>query len=72
MDEFCGYEGYIAAVAQYPDQAETLRQAGAHAAFNIYAEAGTGFAAHIDDEIQKLLGNPPPAAPSAPKGQGQP
>ncbi len=53
-----GYKGFIAAVAHYPDQAEMLRAAGAHAAFNIYAEAGTGFAAHIDDEIRRLLGSP--------------
>ena len=47
------YEGYIAAVAQFPDETEGLREAGAHAAFNIYAEAGTGFAAHIDDRLSK-------------------
>ncbi len=49
-----GYEGFIAALAKYPDQAERLREAGAHVAFNIYAEAGTGFATHIDDKIREL------------------
>ena len=49
-----GYEGFIAALAQYPDQAERLQKAGAHVAFNAYAEAGTGFAAHIDDKIREL------------------
>ena len=49
------YKGAIAAVAKYPDQAEKLREAGAQVAFNIYAEAGTGFAAHVDEEIRSLV-----------------
>ncbi|MEM7224658.1 MAG: cation:proton antiporter family protein [Pseudomonadota bacterium] len=51
-----GYDGYIAAVCMYPDQVDDLREAGAHVAFNIYAEAGTGFAAHIDEQIQAVTG----------------
>ena len=36
--------------------------AGAHVAFNTYAEAGTGFAAQIDDKIRELI--TPKTAPS--------
>ena len=50
-----GFEGFIAAVAQFPDQTELLYEAGADAAFNIYAEAGTGFAAHIDDRLNQIF-----------------
>jgi hypothetical protein len=42
-----GFEGGIAATARYPDDEEKLRKAGATAVFNIYAEAGTGFAGHV-------------------------
>ncbi len=41
------YPGQIAAAAVFDDEAEELRQAGAHAAYNIYAEAGYGFAEHV-------------------------
>lgn len=57
-----GYTGFIATLAQYPDQAERLEAAGAHVAFNTYAEAGTGFAAQIDDKIRELI--TPKTAPS--------
>jgi len=39
-----GFEGRIAATAKYPDEAEELEKVGVEFAFNIYAEAGTGFA----------------------------
>lgn len=38
------FKGRIAATARYPDDEATLKQAGAHAVFSIYSEAGTGFA----------------------------
>lgn len=41
------FKGRIAAMAMFDDQVEQLRQAGAHAAYNIYAQAGFGFAEHI-------------------------
>ena len=41
------FEGRIAAMALYEDQVEELREAGAHAAYNIYDQAGFGFAEHI-------------------------
>jgi predicted Kef-type K+ transport protein len=39
-----GFKGGIAATARYPDDEAQLREAGATDVFNIYAEAGTGFA----------------------------
>lgn len=46
------FAGEIAATARYPDEEERLREAGATAVFNIYTEAGAGFANHV--ETQKL------------------
>ncbi len=46
-----GYRGKVAAVAKYPDDVEALQQAGVDAAFNLYAEAGVGFA----DSVSALL-----------------
>ena len=40
-----GFKGKIAATAKYPDELEKLKDLGVDAAFNIYAEVGTGFAA---------------------------
>jgi predicted Kef-type K+ transport protein len=42
-----GFVGTIAAIAMFEDQLEELRQAGVHAAYNFYAEAGAGFAEHV-------------------------
>jgi predicted Kef-type K+ transport protein len=39
-----GFKGKIAASARYPDELQQLHDLGVDAAFNIYAEAGTGFA----------------------------
>jgi predicted Kef-type K+ transport protein len=41
------FSGKIAASALFDDEVEELKQAGAHAAYNIYAEAGYGFAEHV-------------------------
>ena len=40
-----GFKGKIAATARYDDEFEELKELGVEAAFNIYAEVGTGFAA---------------------------
>lgn len=42
-----GYTGKIAATAKYDDQVTMLKEAGVHAAYNIYGEAGAGFANHV-------------------------
>ncbi len=43
-----GFEGFIAALATYPEDVEALKEGGAHCVFNVYAEAGAGFAASVD------------------------
>ncbi len=42
-----GYKGRVAATAKYPEDVQELQNAGVDAAFNIYAEAGAGFADHV-------------------------
>ncbi len=44
-----GYQGKIAAVAKYPDEMEQLEKDGVHAVFNLFSEAGAGFADHVSD-----------------------
>ncbi len=46
------FAGRIATVAKFPDEVERLQRAGATAVFNIYTEAGAGFADHIDSQYQ--------------------
>ena len=41
------FAGRVAAIARFPDEVEALKQAGATTVFNIYTEAGAGFAAHV-------------------------
>lgn len=43
------YSGKIAATAKFPDEVDALDQAGATTVFNVYTEAGAGFAAHVVD-----------------------
>ncbi len=47
-----GFKGKIAATAKYPDQVEQLQELGVEAAFNIYAEAGSGFAEHVRTQFK--------------------
>lgn len=47
-----GYQGKIAAIAEYSDQVEEFLDLGADAAFNIYREAGSGFATHVCDTLK--------------------
>jgi voltage-gated potassium channel Kch len=41
----------VAATARFPDEVERLQEAGATTVFNMYAEAGAGFVAHVADEL---------------------
>ncbi len=43
------FSGRIAATARFSDEEKVLRQSGATAVFNIYTEAGAGFAEHVED-----------------------
>ncbi|UJF17494.1 cation:proton antiporter [Vibrio sp. SS-MA-C1-2] len=47
-----GFEGKVAAIAEYSDQIDGLLESGADAAFNLYNEAGTGFAQHVCDRLK--------------------
>jgi len=58
-----GFDGFIAALAKYPDDAEALRNGGAHCVFNMYAEAGTGFAANVDQLIESSMSDISPKSP---------
>lgn len=44
------FQGRIAATARYPDEIRRLQDAGATAVFNIYTEAGAGFANHVETQ----------------------
>ena len=45
--EAASFDGQVAAVARFHDEIEPLEQAGASTVFNVYAEAGAGFAEHV-------------------------
>jgi glutathione-regulated potassium-efflux system ancillary protein KefC len=49
------FAGFLAVIAKFPDHVESLREAGADAAFNMYAEAGVGLAASVDEQIGKMM-----------------
>jgi hypothetical protein len=49
------FNGFIGALAKFPDHARLLKAAGVHAVFNMYAEAGAGFAASVDDAMGAKL-----------------
>jgi len=44
------FQGKLAAIAKYPDEIDSLKQAGVDYAFNLYTEAGTGF---VNDVYQE-------------------
>jgi predicted Kef-type K+ transport protein len=42
-----GFDGVIGAIAKYPDDRPVLERSGVHLVFDLYAEAGSGFAQHV-------------------------
>lgn len=42
-----GFAGLVGAIAPFRDDEPALREAGADLVFNLYAEAGAGFAQHV-------------------------
>ncbi|MDA9556282.1 cation:proton antiporter [Vibrio sp.] len=46
-----GFTGKVAAIASYPEDATALMEQGADIAFNIYSEAGNGFARSVFSEL---------------------
>ena len=53
-----GYRGRLAAVVRFDEEARELEGMGI-SAFNLYAQAGAGFAAHAAEQLQ-------PASPASP------
>ena len=49
------YAGLIAASVKHDDCIPTLKEAGVHSVFNIYAEAGSGFASHVCEDLNFSL-----------------
>jgi hypothetical protein len=48
-----GFKGIIAATARYEDEVRELKDAGVKMSFNLFAEAGIGFAEHVWEEMEK-------------------
>jgi predicted Kef-type K+ transport protein len=46
-----GFTGVIGAIAKFPDDEPALEKAGVHMVFNLYAEAGAGFAQHVCGDV---------------------
>jgi predicted Kef-type K+ transport protein len=55
------FTGRVAAVAKFEDEVEALKQAGATTVFNMYAEAGVGFVAHVMNELPTDVASNSPA-----------
>jgi len=49
------FGGLITATARFDDEVKALKEAGAHAAFNFFAEAGAGFAEHVSGSLDADL-----------------
>jgi len=45
------FEGQVAATSKFPDEVARLKQHGVDIVFNIYTQAGTGFATHVSDQV---------------------
>lgn len=51
------FSGRITAIARYQDEEPVLKKYGATSVYNIYTEAGTGFAEHVEHEIMPVIVN---------------
>ena len=49
------YKGLIMAVAQFQDEVASLEKLGCHAAYDASAEAGAGFADHVEQRYAAEL-----------------
>ncbi len=47
------FSGRVSTIAKFPDEVEVLKKAGATEVFNVYTEAGTGFAEHVELEVNR-------------------
>lgn len=46
-----GYDGFVAALVNYPDQVEPLKELGVDVVYNVRAEAGVGFADSVAETL---------------------
>ncbi len=52
------FTGRVAATVRFQDDIEPLEEAGASTVFNVYAEAGSGFAAHVAGDMPAVSVRP--------------
>jgi hypothetical protein len=52
-----GFSGPIVSIARYSEEAVLLHEAGAHHVFDIYRQAGSGFANESDQFLEHTTGN---------------
>ena len=50
-----GFKGLIAASARFDDEVIALKEAGVHAAYNFFAEAGAGLAEAAYEKLESQL-----------------
>lgn len=48
------FKGYVAAIARHDDEIKELEKMNVHSVYNIYSEAGFGFADHVCSRIDKV------------------
>lgn len=48
-----GYEGIVTTTAKFDDEVKELREMGVDSAFNLYNEAGSGFARHVSTVLEQ-------------------
>jgi len=53
-----GFDVTLASVVKFADQEEALKAAGVHEVFNLYEEAGVGFAEHVWERVSLAPGEP--------------
>ena len=51
------FDGRIAATVRFPDEVEPLEEAGVSTVFNVYADAGAGFAEHVAEQFSIPVGS---------------
>lgn len=51
-----GFVGQVSAIVSHADQEQELQQHGIDSTFNLYAEAGAGFAEHVHAKLIQSTG----------------
>lgn len=49
-----GFTGYVAAIARFPEDVVTLKEAGADYALDLFGEAGAGFADDVEKQLSSI------------------